>query len=119
MHHPSLTPGPDERSIKAFFEVGCASLLKVGAPVLPSGTCRFRVRGKGGGTWTLDFDKGRVTHDDVAFATAEVDAGADDLQALLDGRLPPEEALRHGRMEVRGDPQVLRAIARVFAGVAP
>lgn len=107
---------PRSAEIRTFFSTAAERHQRVLVGAIPVGALIvFEI--EGGGTWTVHNDRGRVRvvpeAEDVV--DCRLTCSADDLHALLEGRLDAREAFMGGRVRIEGDVGLIQRLNKAFA----
>ena len=108
---------PQGTVARAFFTDICPRMLKIRQERCRSvgGRYGFRLAGRSGGQWTLDFESGqvlpRVSEQSVELL---VDMPVEDFEDLLEQKLDVSAAVRAGRFRTSGDTRGLAHLAEIF-----
>jgi hypothetical protein len=112
-HRIGKKPQP---SAKAFFEDVCTTLFRMRADDCRAmgGTYCFELKGRGGGSWTLDFANTTLIRRECE-ATLVLRTTTEAFEALLAGELDVPVAVADGTLTFEGDPKLFSNLAKFTA----
>ena len=117
IHHPHLTPEPQEPDPRSFFVDMVPKLLqtKTRSPAPGEGSIGFVLEGDLGGSWTVDLSGGSVI-DGVAGASFCMNVASKDFALMMNGKLDVIGALQSGKIRMTGtaNTNALRAFVNLL-----
>lgn len=107
-------------SPKVFFDHACPRLLasRKSRSADRAGVCAVRLRGAGGGNWTIDLARASVVPGLQPNADLELGMKTADFEAMLQGTLDAGGAYAAGRVQIKGNVGLLAEIAELFTDYA-
>lgn len=116
LHHPDLVPEPEQPTPSGFFSQVLPSALQANEAICTrfGGKLGFTISGKSGGSWTVDLNAARV-EDGIANGIAfHIKADSDVFQQMMGGKLDLFAAVRAGKLQIDGDPNILRHLVAIL-----